>query len=363
MCKRTERLSPRSYRCAMKQFLPCQQMRIAPTSIRYRLFQANLCWAADGLHRNLKIETIIGRGAEYSVGHFIDCNPVTRRLLRSHVLLLFCWLVRLLEMLLEWPQIQFVRPGRPVLPVKMPTGRGDRIDVQQSIGATFDPKLGCGRVEFFAIDATVDDDVRDVNSQRPEFARHRLRQRTKAGLGGCECRERRLSAQAGRGARKDDRALTRRRQPSGGLPPDPKSAKRRDTPGLLEELGRHGAEVMANVVARIEHHEVNSVTGSAGEIEQRHHLRLDRGVGDERLGLAAAVDNGANDPRNFCFGAPGNDAPTPFSSEPPRDRGAESLFGADSHNNSRALKRGHCRYLPGPIQYRKSYEARSVSTR
>src|SRR6266852_8964754 len=61
--------------------------------------------------------------------------------LQSHVLLLFCWLVRLLETLLEWSQIQFVRPGRPVLPVKMPIGRGDRIDVQQSIGATFDPEL------------------------------------------------------------------------------------------------------------------------------------------------------------------------------------------------------------------------------
>jgi hypothetical protein len=180
----------------MKQFLPCQQMRIAPTSIRYRLFQANLCWAADGLHHNLKIETIIARALQYSAGHFIYCNPVTRRLLQSHFLLLFCWLVRLLETLLEWPQIQFVRPGRPVLPVKMPIGLGDRIDVQQSIGATFDPKLGGGRVEFFAIDATVDDDVRDVNSERPEFTRHRLRQRAKAGLGGCECRERRLSAQA-----------------------------------------------------------------------------------------------------------------------------------------------------------------------
>jgi len=40
-----------------------------------------------------------------------------------------------------------------VLPVKMPIGLGDRIDVQQSIGATFDPKLGCSGVELFAIDA------------------------------------------------------------------------------------------------------------------------------------------------------------------------------------------------------------------
>src|SRR5216683_5443835 len=83
MCKRTERLSPRSYRCAMKQFLPCQPMCIAPTSIRYRLFQAISRWAVGSLHHNSKIETIIARALQYSVGHFIDCNPVTRRLLAS----------------------------------------------------------------------------------------------------------------------------------------------------------------------------------------------------------------------------------------------------------------------------------------
>jgi hypothetical protein len=94
----------------------------------------------------------------------------------------FCWLVRLLETLLEWPQIQFVRPGGPVLPVKMPIGLGDRIDVQQSIGATFDPELGCSRVELFAIDAAVDDDMRDMNSERSEFARHRLRRERRPAL-------------------------------------------------------------------------------------------------------------------------------------------------------------------------------------
>jgi hypothetical protein len=67
----------------MKQFLPYQPTRIAPNSIRYRLFQAISRRAADGLHHNLKLETIIARARQYSVGHFIDCNPVTRRLLAS----------------------------------------------------------------------------------------------------------------------------------------------------------------------------------------------------------------------------------------------------------------------------------------
>jgi hypothetical protein len=40
-------------------------------------------WAAGSLHHNLKIETIIARALQYLVGHFIDCNPVTRRLLAS----------------------------------------------------------------------------------------------------------------------------------------------------------------------------------------------------------------------------------------------------------------------------------------
>jgi hypothetical protein len=54
-----------------------------------------------------------------------------------------------------------------VLQVKMPIGLGNRFDVQQSIGATFDPELGRSRIELFAIDAAVDDDMRDVNPERP----------------------------------------------------------------------------------------------------------------------------------------------------------------------------------------------------
>jgi hypothetical protein len=49
-----------------------------------------------------------------------------------------------------------------MLPIKMPIGFGNRVDVQQSIGAAFDPELRDGGVEFFAIDATVDNNVCDV---------------------------------------------------------------------------------------------------------------------------------------------------------------------------------------------------------
>src|SRR5712664_1764639 len=47
--------------------------------------------------------------------------------------------------------------------------------------------------------------------------------------------------------------------------------------------------------------------------------------------------------------------------EPPSQRGAEPLGGADPYNDSRALKRGHCGYLVRPIQSWTTYEAQSVS--
>jgi len=53
-----------------------------------------------------------------------------------------------------------------VLAMQLPVGFRDRIDVQQSIGAAFDPELRRGAIQLFAIDAAVDDDMRHVNSQR-----------------------------------------------------------------------------------------------------------------------------------------------------------------------------------------------------
>src|ERR1700676_5153792 len=47
--------------------------------------------------------------------------------------------------------------------------------------------------------------------------------------------------------------------------------------------------------------------------------------------------------------------------EPPSQRGAEPLCGADPYNDSRALKRGHCSYFAGQIQFRTTCEAQSVS--
>src|SRR5882724_12514460 len=105
-----------------------------------------------------------------------------------------------------------------MLPMKLPVGLGNRIDVQQSVGAAFDSELRRGRVEFLAIDAAVDDDMGDVNSERTEFARHRLRQRTKRSLAGCERREGRLPSQARGSAGKDDGTVARRRQSPGGFP-------------------------------------------------------------------------------------------------------------------------------------------------
>ena len=66
-------------------------------------------------------------------------------------------------------------------------------------------------------------------------------------------------------------------------------------------------------------------------------------------------------PHEFPAGASGNDDPTTCNGEPTSERGAEPLCGADPYNDSRALKRGHCRHLAGPIHSRTTCKAQSVS--
>ena len=86
---------------------------------------------------------------------------------------------------------------------------------------------------------------------------------------------------------------------------------------------------MANVVACVEHHEIDDMAGGLREIEQRHYVGLDRGVGSKSLGFTAAIDDGANDVGNFRFRASGNNDPMTCNGEPPSQRGAEPLCGTD----------------------------------
>ena len=76
-----------------------------------------------------------------------------------------------------------MRPSRRMLPVQMPIGVGDGIDIQQPISTPVDLELRRGGVQSFAVNAAIDDNMSDVNSKRSEFPRHRLSQRPQARLG------------------------------------------------------------------------------------------------------------------------------------------------------------------------------------
>src|ERR1700722_8576890 len=102
---------------------------------------------------------------------------------------------------------------------------------------------------------------------------------------------------------------------------------------------------MADIIACVEHHEIDDMAGGLGEIEQLDDVGFDFCVGSERLGFTAAVDDGAGDPRNFGFRTPGNNDPMAFNSESPGQRGAKPLFGTDPDNDSGA-KRTHRSIFP-----------------
>jgi hypothetical protein len=44
------------------------------------MIQAVSARTAESLHRKPKLETIVARVLQYSVGHFIDCHPIALRL-------------------------------------------------------------------------------------------------------------------------------------------------------------------------------------------------------------------------------------------------------------------------------------------
>src|SRR5258708_4146724 len=117
---------------------------------------------------------------------------------------------------------------------------------------------------------------------------------------------------------------------------------------------------MADVIAGVEHPEIDTVAWGWREIKQCQDFGLEWRVGREIFGFAAAVADGTNDPRNCCFGAPGNDHAMTFGSKAPGQRGAESLFGTNAHNDSRTLKRGHLE-LPRAPDARTGHKAPSVS--
>src|SRR5258708_30516391 len=110
------------------------------------------------------------------------------------------------ELLLEGPEIDLVRPRRAVLPMNLPVRLGDRLDVQHAVLAAVPGGVWPRAAQLLAVDAAVDDDMRNMEPLRPVLARHALRDHAQAGFRRGELRKARFAAQASRGAGEEHRA-------------------------------------------------------------------------------------------------------------------------------------------------------------
>jgi hypothetical protein len=67
----------------------------------------------------------------------------------------------------EWTQIHLLRPCRAPLPMNIPIGVSDRVDAEQAGLAAFRGQVGHSAEQPITLDPTIDDNVRDVNPERP----------------------------------------------------------------------------------------------------------------------------------------------------------------------------------------------------
>src|SRR6266702_1552784 len=109
-------------------------------------------------------------------------------------------------------QVEFERPGAAVLMVQHPIGIGDGGDVEEAVRATRILQFRPQAEQAIALDAAVDDDVPDMDSLRPEFARHALGERTQRRLGRGKRRKIGLAAQRCACAGENQRAAAARQQ-------------------------------------------------------------------------------------------------------------------------------------------------------
>ena len=93
-----------------------------------------------------------------------------------------------------------------------PIGVGDGIDAKQAVLATFRGQGWHPTEQTIAIDPAIDNNVCNVDPNRPIFPRHALCDHRQAGFRGGKVRKSGLASQAGGGARKDNRAAAKRSQ-------------------------------------------------------------------------------------------------------------------------------------------------------
>ncbi len=136
--------------------------------------------------------------------------------------------------------------------MERPIRIGDRIDCEQPVFA-FRTNIAWkhgGRV--FALDGTINDDMCDMDTERPKFTCQTLSYGAQRRFGGGECKKRRTGAKRGGRAREENGAFLAWRKTTDGFAANQKSSQRIQPPQAFEKIGlrfeSRRCEVIADVV-------------------------------------------------------------------------------------------------------------------
>jgi hypothetical protein len=224
--------------------------------------------------------------------------------------------------------------------VNLPIDFGNRIDVQHAILAALFDDLRSKCAQALAVDAAVDDHVRDMDALGSVFSRHALCDHAQTGLGRREVSIARLAAQACRGPGEDDRAAAERDESPRGFAPDQKAAEAADPPEILELPGGHFPEIDPPIVPGIVDDQIDRVQARAwrdGLLEQPGDVTFARRIRHDRLGAATFAEDRVRNLVDLAAGPSGDQDVISLRGKPPAQRRAEPLLGADADNDRAGL--------------------------
>ncbi len=168
-----------------------------------------------------------------------------------------------LELLHPRPQFHLPGPGAARLAQYVPVTQGNRIGVEHRVRPV--GRLSARR----AADAAVDDEVRDMDALRRQFARHALRQPAQRELAHGERRRLGVALDAGRGAGEQDGAVPVRQHALDRLLRHQEAAEGADRDGLRHIGSRKFHEGAARPAAGIVDHHVGCADVALDRFEQR----------------------------------------------------------------------------------------------
>src|SRR6266851_2011441 len=180
----------------------------------------------------------------------------------------------LLPLFAERADFELKGPGAAWLLVKLPIGRCNRRRRHQQVRIVerfLAPELLPALAHPGGVDAGIDDQMRDMDVLRPEFARHRLRHRPQAELGAGKGRKAATAAQARGRASEEDVALAPRQHQPRRFAPGDEACPAGHFPDLAEDAVGGLQNGKADVGADIEDADLQRRM-LVGVIEERRHL-------------------------------------------------------------------------------------------